>query len=74
MKSISASALASTSSLLSSTSAYCSTSRSPQVSGVTLSSSASFERSVLSDTPSDLYGAKYWTLGERLRRDTPHFS
>ena len=44
MKSISASALASMSSLLSSTSANCSTSRSPQVSGVTLSSSASLVR------------------------------
>jgi hypothetical protein len=58
MKSISASALASTSSLFSSTSANCSTSRSPQVSGVTLCASASFERSVLSATPLLLYGAK----------------
>src|SRR6478672_6412503 len=73
MKSISASAFASTSSLLSSTSAYCSTSRNPHVSDVTLSSSSSLERSVLSDTPSDLYGAKYSTSAKGSGA-TPHFS
>ena len=61
MKSISAFALASMSSLFSRTSAYWSTSRRPQVSAVTLSSNASLLRSVLSETPSDLYGAKYRT-------------
>ena len=54
MKSISASAFASTSSLLSSTSAYCSTSRRPHVSDDTLPSSPSFDRSVLSEKPSGL--------------------
>ena len=73
MKSMSASAFASTSSLFSRTSAYCSTSRSPHVSGVTLSGSASFERSVLSETPSDLYGAKYCTFSNGVA-GTPHFS
>src|SRR6185503_3318956 len=64
MKSISASALASTSSLFSSTSAYWSTSRSPQVSEETLWSSASLERSVLSEKPSALKGAKYCTCSK----------
>ena len=39
------------------------------MSGVTLSSSASFERSVLSEKPFALYGAKYWTFSNGSRRN-----
>src|SRR5262249_16849871 len=69
----SASAFASTSSLLSNTSAYCSTSRSPHVRDETLWSSASLDRSVLSENPSDLYGAKYFTCSNGVA-GTRHFS